>query len=89
VLVRQTEIKLSKLRRQYDIKSIEHPIELPAGTSNESIISSINEVEDESLDAGNVYLENINRLSGVTAFRIKNFDGFGIRIEMFSRGVYI
>lgn len=76
------EKKVTDLRNNHDRLTNSYSIAVKRGSA--AYTSSTLQLSNRHVELDKLYMENLHRLTGITAFRIPNFDGFGIRFEMFS-----
>ncbi|KAA8915206.1 hypothetical protein TRICI_002563 [Trichomonascus ciferrii] len=77
---------IEDLRRQYDVLSVEKGLSTMMEMQQQMQIEG-EEDGMEEMGLQQLYQEKLHRMTGVSAFRVKN--GFGIRIELFSNAQFL
>ncbi|CAN6653668.1 hypothetical protein TRVA0_026S01926 [Trichomonascus vanleenenianus] len=82
--IAQYEFKVEELRREYEKKCIRTFVGGGESSSPEGV-DLLGRIEKRRVELDLAVKENLDRMTGITYFNVADFDGFGIRFEVFAR----
>lgn len=86
-IVSTVEQSIESMRRQHDVLSVEKSLSSISEIQQQIITE--HEIDESQMDLNKLYNEKLHRMTGITAFRVKQNRAFGIRIELFSNGHFL